>query len=151
MNFASAVWGFLGTLFRGVLLGAGFAIGFGLLYLSAFPPLSVEVDRRMREMRVQAQLDPKSIVLSELQEQNHEGMFAITGLATNSSKDTAGEVVLQADLSNHGSFVDQCTCTISGSIAPGASRHFKIRCNWENKPPVEHDSFKVLVLGSRWP
>jgi len=150
MSLGTGTWKVVATLGSGVLLGAGFAVGFGSLYLFAYPALKAEMDRRMKEVEIQAQEASKSVLLSELQEHHSDGALTIVGLATNSGKEYAGEVVVQADLLNRGAFVDQCSTTLSGFMAPTDSRHFKITCACCGKQPVEHDSYRVSVLGTRW-
>jgi hypothetical protein len=151
MTIATSAKNAIAALFRGLLLGAGFAIGFGTLYLTVFPSLSADLDQRMKEATIEAKVRPSDIALSEIQEQRHDDASTITGLATNSSRRMVFDVMLEADLYNHGSFVDQCKETISGPVDPGESRHFKIVCACGSKPPEVHDSYKVAVLGSRWP
>jgi hypothetical protein len=74
------------------------------------------------------EVSAKEIILSDVEEQKHDGLTAIIGTATNSGKATAHSVQIQADLFEHGKFVDQYSTYISGKIAPGESRHFKISC-----------------------
>ena len=89
---------------------------------------------------------PKDIVLSDVEEQKHDGVVTIIGSARNSGKKPARSVNIQANFFNHGKFADQYSTYLSGSIAPGESRYFKITCGCKDTPPAEHDSYKVEVV-----
>jgi phytoene dehydrogenase-like protein len=53
---------------------------------------------------------------------------------------------IQANLFNHGKFVDQYSTYLTGSLAPGHSQFFKISCGCKDTPSAEHDSYKLEVL-----
>jgi len=46
----------------------------------------------------------------------------------------------------HGKFVDQYSTYLSGLLAPGTTKHFKILCGCKETPAAEHDSYKVTVV-----
>lgn len=94
-----------------------------------------------------AEFTATDIVLSDVEEQKHEGATWITGTAKNVGKRTARSVEVQANLFLHGKFVDQYSTSISGKMDPGASKYFKIACGCRDSPPADHDSFKVEVVG----
>jgi hypothetical protein len=88
----------------------------------------------------------KGVVLSNVEEQKHDGLTAIIGTATNNGKVPARSADIQAELFQHGKFVDQYSTYLSGVLAPGASKHFKISCGCKETPAAEHDSYQVTVM-----
>jgi hypothetical protein len=88
----------------------------------------------------------KDIALSGVGEEKHDGTTAIIGTATNNGKKPARGVHIQANLFNHGKFVDQYSTYLTGALAPGKSQYFKISCGCKDTPPAEHDSYKLEVL-----
>jgi hypothetical protein len=71
---------------------------------------------------------------------------ASIGKAANSGKRAVHGVHIQANLFNHGKFVDQYSTYLTGSLAPGGSQFFKISCACKDTPPAEHDGYKLEVL-----
>ena len=88
----------------------------------------------------------KNIVLSAVDEEKHDGTTAIVGTATNNGKKSARGIHIQANLFNHGKFVDQYSTYLTGALAPGKSQYFKISCGCKDSAPAEHDSYKLEIL-----
>jgi hypothetical protein len=133
------------TIGRGFLLGLGFAVALGCVYYVAFhlAAKNVKEDVGLDDTRSQAN---NEIVLSDIEEQKHDGAVAILGKATNSGKKPTNGVHIQANLFNHEKFVDQYSTYLTGTLAPGKSQYFKISCGCKDTPPAEHDSYKLEVL-----
>ena len=89
----------------------------------------------------------KDIAITGTEEVKHDGTTTIIGTATNHGKKAAHGIHIQANLFNHGKFVDQYSTYLTGAIEPGKSQHFKISCGCKDTPPAEHDSYKLEVLG----
>ena len=89
----------------------------------------------------------KEIVLSDVEERKDDGRVSIIGTLKNSGTRPARGVQIEVDLFQKGKFVDQYSTYVSGSIAPGESRNFKVACGCKDTPPAEHDSFKAQVRG----
>ena len=129
---------------RGFLLGIGFGAAIGLIELG--------VTRWMAHNAKEAagvgetESVAKAVVLSDIDEQKHDGTTAIIGKATNSGKKAVHGVHIQANLVNHGKFADQYSTYLTGPLAPGSSQFFKISCGCKDTPPAEHDSYKLEVL-----
>lgn len=146
MTIGSVVRSGAGALLRGALLGFGFAFGFGLLYLLAWPMLDAEMDQRLKQTRIEWGVDPDDVLLSEVEEIRQEDGLAIIGKATNTSERIAGELYIDVDLFGSGKLVDKCRGVVFGILKPGEFRYFKIVCS-HGASAIEHDSFKVTVLG----
>jgi hypothetical protein len=133
------------TIGRGFLLGLGFGAALGCAYYVAYQLTvkNVKEDVGLGDSDSQAN---KEIVLSDVEEQKHDGTTAIIGKATNSGKKAVHGVHIQANLFNHEKFVDQYSTYITGTLAPGKSQYFKISCGCKDTPPAEHDSYKLEVL-----
>lgn len=87
----------------------------------------------------------KDIVLSGVEEQKRDGVTWIIGTAKNSGKRPTRSIEVQANLFEHGMFVDQYSTYIHG-INPGQSKYFKIAFGCKDSAPVDHDGFKVQVV-----
>jgi hypothetical protein len=86
-------------------------------------------------------------VLSGVDEEKHDGVTLIVGQATNDGNKAVRGVRIQANLFNHGKFVDQYSTFLTGTLAAGKSQYFKISCGCKDTPPAEHDSYKLDVVG----
>jgi hypothetical protein len=136
----------LGTIVRGFLLGVGLSVALGATYLVVFQITMNKTEAALEgKMGDFGQSSAKDFALSDVEELKHDGVTSIIGSVKNSGKTTGRSVQIQANLFNHGRFVDQYSTYISGAIAPGESRNFKIACGC-NAPPAEHDSFKLEVI-----
>jgi hypothetical protein len=133
------------TIGRGFLLGLGFGAALGCAYYVAYQLTMKNVKGEVGLGDSDSQAN-KEIVLSDIEEQKHDGATAITGKATNSGKKAVRGVHIQANLFNHEKFVDQYSTYITGTLAPGKSQYFKISCGCKDTPPAEHDSYKLEVL-----
>ena len=134
------------TIARGFLLGVGFGAALGSVYYVAWHLMMKNVQEQTG-LGDSKQEVAKDIVLSDVEEQKHDGTTAIIGKATNSGKKPANGLHIQANLFNHGKFVDQYSTYITGTLATGGSQFFKISCGCKDTPPAEHDSYKLEVLG----
>jgi hypothetical protein len=130
---------------RGFLLGLGFGAALGCVYYVAyqFSVKNVKEEVGLGDSDSQAN---QAIVLSDVEEQKHDGVTAIIGKATNSGKKAVHGIHIQANLFNHEKFVDQYSTYITGTLTPGNSQFFKISCGCKDTPPAEHDSYKLEVL-----
>jgi len=134
-----------GTVARGFLLGAGFSIALGATCLILMQVAEKRSEAAVEKMGDFGESSAKDFSLSNVEELKHDGVTSIIGSVKNSGKAKAHGVQVQANLFDHGKFVDQYSTYISGSIAPGESRNFKIACGC-NAPPAEHDSYKLEVI-----
>jgi hypothetical protein len=128
---------------RGFLLGAGFSVALGIAYYMAWHWTTKNAHAEIADFSHET---AKDIVLSDVEEQKHDGTTTIIGKATNSGKTPARGLHIQANLFNHGKFVDQYSTYLTGSLAAGNSQFFKISCGCKDTPPAEHDSYKLEVL-----
>ena len=136
----------LGTVLRGFLLGVGLSVALGAAYLIVFEITMKKTEAEFAKIGDRtADVAAKDFVLSDVEELKHDGVTSIIGNVKNSGRATAHSVQIQANLFNHGKFVDQYSTYVSGSIAPGESRNFKIACGC-TAPPAEHDSYKLEVI-----
>jgi hypothetical protein len=142
---SSAIRNSLRTVVRGFLLGLGFSIALGGVYVVA---MQWTMSRTRTEMAdFSGDVSTKDVLLSDVEEQKHDGSTWIIGAAKNTGKRPVRNVEVQANLFLHGKFVDQYSTSISGKIEPGESKYFKIACGCKDSPPAEHDSFKAEVVG----
>jgi len=138
----------LKTTGRGFLLGLGFSIATAVVYYFVWQYYVTKAEEEMSRNfeRTEMVASAKDLVLADVEEQKHDGATAIIGSVKNAGSKPARSVHLQANLFNHGKFVDQYSTYISGTIKPGESQYFKISCGCSGTPPAEHDSFKVEVV-----
>jgi hypothetical protein len=134
-----------GTVIRGFLLGVGMSIALGATCLVLIQVATSRTEAAVETMSGFGERSARDFALSGVEELKHDGATSIIGSVKNSGKTPARGVQIQADLFDHGKFVDQYSTYISGSIAPGESRNFKIACGC-NAPPAEHDSYKLEVI-----
>ena len=146
------------TIYRGFLLGVGLCVALGATYLVV---MQIEMRRSEAAMERMGRTErvggtatwtegarensAADFVLSDVQELKHDGVTSIIGSVKNTGKAKARSLQIQANLFNHGKFVDQYSTYIAGSIDPGQSRNFKIACGC-NAPPAEHDSYKLEAI-----
>lgn len=134
----------LRTVARGFLLGVGASIALGVTYILVMQWTMTKTRAEFAD--IAAEFVAKDIVLSDVEEQKHDGATWIIGAAKNTGKRPARSVEVQANLFEHGKFVDQYSTSISGKMGPGESKYFKIACGCRDSPPADHDSFKVEVV-----
>jgi hypothetical protein len=133
------------TIGRGFLLGLGFGAALGCIYYVAYQLTIKNVKEEVGLSDSDSQPN-KEIVLSDVEEQKHDGATAIIGKATNSGKKAVRGIHIQANLFNRDKFVDQYSTYITGTLAPGKFQYFKISCGCKDTPPAEHDSYKLEIL-----
>jgi hypothetical protein len=139
----------LGTIARGFFLGIGFSVAVGGAYFVAMQVFMSSMSQNMtvaNETTFGGETSRKDLILSNVEEQKHDGVTSIIGSVKNSGKKPARAVHIQANLFNHGKFVDQYSTYLSGTLAPEESQYFKISCGCKDTPPAEHDSYKVEVV-----
>ena len=136
------------TLFRGFLLGIGFCVAAGLVYYVSWQVYFAKAqEETLAKIGAGSEgPDLKALVLSGVEEQKHDGVTAIIGTAKNTGQTPIRSAKLQANLFNHGKFVDQYSTYLSGTLGPGDLQYFKISCGCKDSPPAEHDSFKVEAI-----
>lgn len=133
----------LGTVLRGFLFGIGFTVAAGGgLYL-----LQQITMRNVPQFMNGGAARSRDIRFSDVAERTDNGSDTILGTLTNAGTEPARALEVQANLFDHGKFVDQYGTFIKGTVQPGESRYFKISCGCADKPPAVHDSFKVEVVG----
>jgi hypothetical protein len=86
------------------------------------------------------------IVPTGVEEHVSDGQTYFTGALENRGKQATNHVQVEVNLFLAGKFVDQYSTYVSGSIAPGAPRYFKVSCGCKGSPPANHDTFKVNVI-----
>ena len=138
----------LATIARGFLFGVGLCIAALCAYFVADRLFfAKDKDSYFDGRDEQSEAMRKSIVLSNLEERKSDGAFAIIGSVKNTGKVPARGIQIAVDLFQKGRFVDQYSTYVSGTLAPGEERNFKISCGCKDTPPAEHDSYKVQILG----
>ena len=83
---------------------------------------------------------------AEVEEHKIDGRVYFTGTVENRGKQPARSVQIEVNLFSGGKFVDQYTSYVSGIVAPGATRYFKVNCGCKDSPPAPHDSYKVNIV-----
>jgi hypothetical protein len=130
---------------RGFLLGVGFSIALAATYFIVWQWTMIKTQAVVGDI-AGGKISAEDLTLSDVEEQKHDGVTVILGTVKNGGKAPARGVQIQADLFEHEKFVDQYSTYISGKIAPGESKHFKISCGCKDSPPAEHDSYKLEVI-----
>jgi hypothetical protein len=136
------------TIAHGFLQGIGFSLALGLVYSLASHWTTYQASAQIESGDIGAgpQDLAKDIALSGIEEAKHDGITMIIGTVTNNGKKPAHGIHIQANLFNHGKFVDQYSTYLTGALAPGKPQYFKISCGCKDTPPAEHDSYKLEVL-----
>lgn len=88
------------------------------------------------------------LVLSGIEKQTRGGQLFFTGRVENKSKAARRGVQIDVNLFMGKRFVDQYSAFVSGSIAPGETRYFKVTCNCKEIGIPQHDSYKVQIVDS---
>lgn len=91
-------------------------------------------------------IKPTELIVVKIEKFQNGDQLYFTGEIQNNSKKIARGVNVEANLFLGDRFVDQYSTYISGGIAPGASRLFKISCGCKGTPPAVHDSHKFQVI-----
>lgn len=86
------------------------------------------------------------LVALNVEEHSSDGKSYFTGIVENRGKKPRRGVQVEVNLFQAGRFVDQYSTYISGIVAPGSQRYFKISCGCKDNPPAPHDSHKILVV-----
>lgn len=86
------------------------------------------------------------LVALHVEEHTFDGKTYFTGVIENRGKKARRGVQVEVNLFQGDKFVDQYSTYVSGIVAPGGQRYFKIACGCEDSPPAAHDSYKVLVI-----
>jgi hypothetical protein len=136
----------LGIVARGFLIGVGFSIALAGSYFLVWQWTLAKTQAVVGDIAGGGEIAAKDLILSDVEEQKHDGLTAIIGSVKNTGKSPARGVQIQADLFQHEKFVDQYSTYISGKIAPGETKHFKISCGCKDSPPAEHDSYRLQVI-----
>jgi len=142
----------IATIIRGFLLGLGFTIAAaGVMFaVQAYWTKQIQsggASALYGDFDAAAEQARKDIVLSDAEEQTHDGQVAILGKLKNTGTRPARGLQVEADLFLKDKFVDQYSTYVSGTVKPGETRYFKIGCGCKDSPPAKHDSFKVHVHG----
>lgn len=150
----------LGAIAQGLLFGLGFSIA---AWLTFFATQNYGMDHAATGSRPYAAMsegpatspapataEPASAepwLFSEVEEHSTaDGRVFFTGKVTNKGRSRATGINIEVNLFQGAKFVDQYSSYLSGSIAVGESRYFKVSCGCKDAPPARHDSYKIQVL-----
>ena len=144
----SRLWTALRYVGRGFLQGAGFCVAIGVAYLIASHSVTHGASERPNNASTVTGEEAASedVALSGISEEKLGGSTAILGVATNKGKAALHSVHIQANLFNHGKFVDQYSTYLTGALNPGKSQYFKLSCGCKDTQPAEHDTYKLEVI-----
>jgi len=124
----------------GALYGIGFGITFGAFYYFISEQMidSVWNDDALEQ-----------ISIKNHEKVNRDENVLILGSVENEGAESVRTLSIQVDLINkEGKFVEQCSTYLKGALKPGEKRNFKVICgDGKNKPVVEHETYKVYILG----
>ena len=124
----------------GLLYGIGIGVSAGLI-------MYVISDKMWASAWNDAALE--KVVVSKHEEVKRDQALFILGTVENRGTETVRMPNVEVDLfDKNGKFVEQCSEYIKGGLKPGESRNFKVSCGGcKERPPVEHASYKVRVIG----
>jgi len=131
---------------RGFLLGVGFSLASAGAYYLSWQWAMNRTQTAISDSASTSETNPKTLVLSNVEEEQHDGLSAIIGSIKNTGPTRANSVRIEADLFDHGKFVDQYSTYVSGGVDPDGSRYFKISCGCKDSPAAQHDSYKLAVF-----
>jgi len=128
-------------------------IGTGLLYgigigVIAGPIYYFTSVKMMDSVWNEAALQKVSI--GKHQEVRRGKNFVILGSVENQGAESIRTLIIQVDLfDKNGQFVGQCSEYMIGALKPHEPRNFQVSCGGskDDKPVVEHQSYKVYVVG----
>ena len=141
------------TIAQGFFFGLGFSVAvWGAYYTaySAWPKqgrASIDESYTSVSEPTTPTASRENIVISNVEEQKSNDRAYFLGIAKNAGARPFSNVQIEVDLFKQAKFVDQYSTYLSGSIAPGETRYFKIACGCKDSPPAEHDSYKIHVVG----
>jgi hypothetical protein len=125
----------------GLLYGIGFGIPAGAIYYYV-------TDQMMASVYQESQIG--KVVVTKHEEVIRGQNAIILGEVKNQGTDSVRNIAVEVDLyDKNGSFVEQCSTYLRGTIPAGDSRTFKVTCGDCKKDGkvVEHQTYKVRVTG----
>lgn len=88
------------------------------------------------------------LVISNVKNYTQGGQLYFTGKVENKTRSPRRGVQIDVNLFLQKQFVDQYSTFVSGTIAPGAVRYFKVSCNCREVGVPQYDAYKVQVVDS---
>lgn len=88
----------------------------------------------------------KDFEFRDVEEIKQDGHTYFIGVIKNKNISSVSGVNIEVNLFKKEKFVDQYSSYMSGLIASGEERYFKIACGCKDNPPAEHDSYKIEVI-----
>lgn len=138
------------------MFGFGFCFAAWILYF-AFQTKPQETSPRVKNdtttviskpaTEVSAPAKDSHFVFRDVHEIKRNGRSYFIGSVKNIGSSSARSVSVEINLFLKDKFVDQYSTYVTGDIAPGEERYFKISCGCKDEPPAEHDSYKIEVVG----
>lgn len=109
-------------------------------------PSKQQVDMVDSDGEIQTGSELSDISTTDVEEHNLNGQTYFVGIVHNNGKRKVHGVQVEVDLFESGKFVDQYSTYLTGSIAPGTTRYFKIGCGCKDSQPASHDSYKIQIF-----
>ena len=128
-------------------IGTGLLYGIGIGAIAG--PIYYYVSVRMMDSALN-ESGLQKVVIGKHQETKRGNGFVILGSVENQGAESIRMFVVQVDLfDKSGEFVGQCSEYLTGALKPHELRNFQVSCgvSKDDKPAVEHHSYKVHVLG----
>ena len=136
-------------IFQGLAFGIGFGLSTWFIY-----HISQKLDNQESSINaydssaIDKSSDRKgSLIVSDVEEHTNTDKTYFTGVLKNTGKGDVSAPNVEVNLFLNGKFVDQYSTYITGKIASGEQRYFKVGCTCKDSLPAKHDSFKVYIIG----
>jgi hypothetical protein len=136
------------TFAQGIMFGFGFCIAAWLLYF-AFQARTHPSPRNRDDLAAAISVPQKDNHFSfhDVEEIKRNGRLYFIGSVKDHGSSPARGISVEINLFAKDKFVDQCSSYVTGDIAPGEERYFKVSCGCKDEPAAEHDSYKIAVVG----
>ncbi len=138
----------LATIVQGLMFGLGFCVAGWVLYFALQPkPHDTYVDRNDAVTSQPSVAKSNPFIFRDVVEIKRNGRSYFIGAVKNNGASATRSISIEVNLFLKDKFVDQYSSYVSGDLAPGEERYFKIACGCKDELPAEHDSYKIAVIG----
>jgi hypothetical protein len=137
----------LAALMQGIMFGLGFCIAAWSLYFVFHPRQETAASHFDSSPELPTSAQHNSFSFRNVEEIKRNGHSYFIGTVKNTGSIAARGISIEVNLFSRDKFVDQYSSYITGELAAGEERYFKVSCGCKDEPPTEHDSYKVEVVG----
>lgn len=133
----------------GLTFGLGFCIAAGILYfvfqVKRYEPAAPAYEAVTATAPAAAKVS--KFTFRNVEEVSRNGRSYFIGSVKNNGSTASRGATIEVNLFLKEKFVDQYSSYMTGELAPGEEKYFKISCGCKDETPAPHDSYKIAVIG----